>query len=112
LRWRKPVGEADTPILEELIPPKNFKISQRNQEITNGGLGVTLTVVIQRLGVRSERIVEWVSSDQWVKPMKIGQSGFKRDSPVLSEQTKPFLEYSSLLRISRVLEAFQTRIKK
>jgi hypothetical protein len=26
LRWGKPIGEADTPVLEELISPKNYKI--------------------------------------------------------------------------------------
>jgi hypothetical protein len=46
LRWGKPVGGMETPVLGELIPPKNSKIPQRNQGITNGGLGVTLTVVL------------------------------------------------------------------
>jgi hypothetical protein len=64
LRWGKPVGEADTPVLGELISPKNSKIPWRNQGITNGGLGVTLMVVLERLGVRSERIGEGVSSVQ------------------------------------------------
>jgi hypothetical protein len=62
LRWGKPIGEADTPVLGELISPKNSKIPQRNQGITNGGLGVTLTVVLERLRVRSERIGKGVSS--------------------------------------------------
>jgi hypothetical protein len=57
-----PVGEADTLVLGELISPKNFKIPWRNQGITNGGLGVSLTVVLERLGVRNERIGEGVSS--------------------------------------------------
>jgi hypothetical protein len=38
------VGESETPILGELISPKSSKIPRRNQEITNGGLGVALTV--------------------------------------------------------------------
>jgi hypothetical protein len=62
LRREKLVGEADILVLGELISPKNFKIPRRNQGITNGGLGVTLTVVLERLGVRSERICEEVNS--------------------------------------------------
>jgi hypothetical protein len=38
------VGELETSVLRELISPKSSKIPQRNQEIGNGGLGVTLTV--------------------------------------------------------------------
>jgi hypothetical protein len=60
----KPVREADTPVLGELISTKNSKIPRRNQGIANGGLGVTLMVVLERLGVRSERIGEGVSSFQ------------------------------------------------
>jgi hypothetical protein len=37
-----------TPVLGELISPKNSKIPQRNQGITNGGLGVTLMIVLER----------------------------------------------------------------
>jgi hypothetical protein len=48
LRWGKPVEEVETPVLGELISPKNSKIPQRNQGITNGGLGVALTVVLER----------------------------------------------------------------
>jgi hypothetical protein len=40
----KLVGESETPILGELISPKSSKTPRRNQEITNGGLGVALTV--------------------------------------------------------------------
>jgi hypothetical protein len=40
----KSVGELETSVLRELISPKSSKIPQRNQEIGNGGLGVTLTV--------------------------------------------------------------------
>jgi hypothetical protein len=64
MRWGKLVGEADTPVFGELISPKNSKIPQRNQGIANGSLGVALTVVLERLGVRSERIGEGVSSVQ------------------------------------------------
>jgi hypothetical protein len=64
LRWGKPAGEADTPVLGELISPKNSKIPWRNQGIANGDLGVMLTVVLERLGVRSERIGEGLSSIQ------------------------------------------------
>jgi hypothetical protein len=42
-----PVGETETPILGELISPKNSKISWRNQGITKGSLGVTLTDVLE-----------------------------------------------------------------
>jgi hypothetical protein len=42
-----PVGETETRVLGELISPKNSKIPWRNQGITNGGLGVTLTVVLE-----------------------------------------------------------------
>jgi hypothetical protein len=38
-----------------LISPKNSKIPRRNQEITNGGLGVTLTVVLERERERGEK---------------------------------------------------------
>jgi hypothetical protein len=62
LRWGKLVGEADTPVLGELISPKNSKIPRRNQGIINGGLRVALMVVLERLEVRSVRIGEGVSS--------------------------------------------------
>jgi hypothetical protein len=48
LRWRKPVGGTKTPVLGKLISPKNSKIPRRNQGIANGGLGVALTVVLER----------------------------------------------------------------
>jgi hypothetical protein len=56
LRRGKPVGESETSVLGELNPPKNSKIPQRNQEITNGNLGVTLMIVIERMTERSGRI--------------------------------------------------------
>jgi hypothetical protein len=62
----KSVGGTETPILGELISPKNSKIPQRNQGITNGGLGVTLTVVLVRERERSEKNGEGVSSVQGV----------------------------------------------
>jgi hypothetical protein len=40
------VGGTETPVLGELVSPKNSKISWRNQGIANGGLGVALTVVL------------------------------------------------------------------
>jgi hypothetical protein len=43
----KPVGGTETPVLGELISPKKSKIPRRNQGITNGGLGVALTVVLE-----------------------------------------------------------------
>jgi hypothetical protein len=58
----------ETPVLGELISPKNSKIPRRNQEITNGGLGVTLTVVLER--ERSEKNGKGVSSVQGFKPAK------------------------------------------
>jgi hypothetical protein len=48
------VGESETRVLGELNQPKNSKISWRNQEIANGGLGVTLTIVLERKRERSE----------------------------------------------------------
>jgi hypothetical protein len=36
----------ETPVLGELISPKNSKIPWRNQGITNVGLGVALMVVL------------------------------------------------------------------
>jgi hypothetical protein len=41
------VGGTETPVLGELISPKNSKTQQRNQGIANGGLGVALMVVIE-----------------------------------------------------------------
>jgi hypothetical protein len=52
----------ETPVLGELISPKNSKIPRRNQEIANGGLGVALTVVLGRERERGEKNGEWVSS--------------------------------------------------
>jgi hypothetical protein len=46
LRRGKLVGESKTPVLGELDQPQSSKITRRNQEITNGGLGATLTVVL------------------------------------------------------------------
>jgi hypothetical protein len=43
----KTVRETETPVLGELIPPKNSKIPRRNQGITNGGLEVILMVVLE-----------------------------------------------------------------
>jgi hypothetical protein len=42
------VGGTETPVLGELISSKNSNIPWKNQGITNGGLGVTLTVVLER----------------------------------------------------------------
>jgi hypothetical protein len=70
LRRRKPVEESETLVLGELNSPKNSKIPWRNQGITNGGLEVTLMVVLERMRVKSERIGEGVSSVQGVKPVK------------------------------------------
>jgi hypothetical protein len=44
----KPVGGMKTPVLGELISLKNSKIPRRNQGMTNGCLGVALTVVLER----------------------------------------------------------------
>jgi hypothetical protein len=57
------LGGTETPVLEELISPKNSKIPRRNQGIANGGLGVILTVVLERER-RSEKNGEGVSSIQ------------------------------------------------
>jgi hypothetical protein len=37
----------ETPVLGELISPKNSKIPRRNQEIAKGALGVALTDVLE-----------------------------------------------------------------
>jgi hypothetical protein len=55
------LGGTETPVLRELISPKNSKIPWRNQGISNGGLGVTLTVVLECVRERSEKNCEGVS---------------------------------------------------
>jgi hypothetical protein len=60
----KPVGGTETPVLGELILPKKSTIPRRNQGIANGGLGVALTVVLER--ERSEKNGEGVSYGQGV----------------------------------------------
>jgi hypothetical protein len=62
MRREKPMGESSTPVLGELISPKNSKIPRRNQGIINGGLGVTLMVVLVCVRERSEKNSEGVSS--------------------------------------------------
>jgi hypothetical protein len=49
LRREKPVGESETPVLGELNPPKNSRIPQRSQEITNEGLAGILRVILERM---------------------------------------------------------------
>jgi hypothetical protein len=61
---KKLVEGTETSVLGELISPKNSKILWRNQEITNGGLGVTLTVVLVCVRERSEKNNEGVRSIQ------------------------------------------------
>jgi hypothetical protein len=56
---KKTEGESDTSVLRELISPNNSKIPWRNQEIANGGLGVTVMVVLEK---RRVKMSEWVSS--------------------------------------------------
>jgi hypothetical protein len=76
LRWEKPVGGTETPILGELISSKNSKISHRNQEIVKWGLSVTLTVVLVCVCEREER-------KQWRgKVCPGGLNPQKSDSPV------------------------------
>jgi hypothetical protein len=72
LRREKPVGESETPVLGELNPPKNSRIPQRSQEITNEGLAGILRVILERMREWSERIDERVSSVPVVKPVKTG----------------------------------------
>jgi hypothetical protein len=67
---QKTVGEMETSVLGELNPPKNSKIPQRDLEITNGGLGVTFTVKLERRMVRNEWNGEGVSSVRVVKSVK------------------------------------------
>jgi hypothetical protein len=45
---KKLVGGMETPVHGELISPKNSNIPWRNHGIANGGLGVTLMVVLER----------------------------------------------------------------
>jgi hypothetical protein len=66
------VGESDTPVLGELISPKNSRIPRGSQEITNGGLEGILIVVLEKMRVRSERIGERVSYVRVVKHVKTG----------------------------------------
>jgi hypothetical protein len=73
---KKIVGESEISVLGELNPPKNSKIPWWNQEIANESLEVTLTVVLERMRVRSERINEGVSSIRGVKPTKTRYSAF------------------------------------
>jgi hypothetical protein len=76
LRWGKPVGEADTPVLGELISPKRQRIPWRNKEITTKGSWDASTERLERREVKSEGIGEGVSTAQGVKPTKIGQPNF------------------------------------
>jgi hypothetical protein len=66
------VRESDTPVLGELISPKNSRIPRMSQEITNGGHEGLLTVVLERIRVRSDSIGEGASSVRVVKPVKTG----------------------------------------
>jgi hypothetical protein len=52
---KKPVGGTKTPVLGELISPKNSKIPRRSQGITNGGLVVALMIVLECVRERSEK---------------------------------------------------------
>jgi hypothetical protein len=55
LRREKTERELETRVLEELNPPKNPKIPWMNQEIANGCLEGTFTVVLEsweRMGVK------------------------------------------------------------
>jgi hypothetical protein len=72
LRRGKPVGESETPVIGELNLPKNLRIPWRSQEITNGGSWAALTVVLERIRVKSEGSGEGVSSVQGVKNAKTG----------------------------------------
>jgi hypothetical protein len=53
---------TETPVLGELISPKNSKIPQRKQGIVKGGLGVALTVVLVCERERREENGEGVRS--------------------------------------------------
>jgi hypothetical protein len=55
LRWKTPIGGMETPIIGELISPKNSKIPWRNQRITKGGLRVALTDVLECVREREVR---------------------------------------------------------
>jgi hypothetical protein len=58
LKMGKSVGGTETPILGELISPKNSKILRRNQGITKGGLRVALMVVLVCVRERREKMVK------------------------------------------------------
>jgi hypothetical protein len=58
------VGKLETPVLGELISPKNSKIPWWNQGIAKGESWVAFTVKLERMRVISERIGEGVSSVQ------------------------------------------------
>jgi hypothetical protein len=73
LRWGKSIRGTETPIFGELISLKNSKIPQRNQGITNGGLGVTLTVVLVCVRERELRkTVKGYVLSRGFKPVKTG----------------------------------------
>jgi hypothetical protein len=100
LRWGKPVGEADTPVLGELISPKRERIPWRNQEITTKGSWVASTVRLERRKVKSEEIGEGVSSVQGVKTRENWIVRFlKPDSPVFPGQPKSAFDNLSLFQV-------------
>jgi hypothetical protein len=82
------VGEIDTPVLGEMIPPKNSRISWRRQEIANGGSWPAFTVILDRREVGNDINGERVCSIQggytcknWiVRFMKPDSSVFPRQS--------------------------------
>jgi hypothetical protein len=91
-----PVGGTETPVLGELISPKNSKIPWRNQGITNRGLGVTLTVVLEREREVRKMVKGSVLSrglNPW-KPdspvSKTRQSGFSWTTKISLSELKPF----------------------
>jgi hypothetical protein len=75
LRREKPVGESETPVLEELNPPKNLRVPRRSQEIANGGSWATLTVVLEERRVKSEGSGEGIGFVWGLKTQKL-------DSPI------------------------------
>jgi hypothetical protein len=84
LRREKSMGKLETPVLGELNPPKNRRIPQRNQEITNGETWGILTVALEKWRVKKNEGVslfrEGVKNNNSQKlnsPVsKIRQSGF------------------------------------
>jgi hypothetical protein len=92
LRWEKPVGKVETSVLGKLISPKNSKIPRRNKGISNGGLGVTVMVVLERK--RESEVRKMVNGEV----LSGGLNPQKLDSPVFPRQPKLAFDNLSLFQ--------------